>query len=100
MNSQTDPFVARHELRFFKQLLNQFLDQGLSLSDAVQKVNAHYHHHTPRENTICLGITEVLKERGIENTFARYADKSGMIEIVESIPWSAKRSPDPNPKAR
>jgi hypothetical protein len=95
VSKQTDPFVARNEMKVFKQMLHQFLDQGLSLSSAVQKINAHYQHHTPKENTICLGITEVLQERGVQNTFASFAGESGMIEIVERIPWTSKRSPDP-----
>jgi hypothetical protein len=61
----------------------------------VQKINAHYHHHTPKENTICLGITEVLHARGVQNTFASFSGETGMIEIVERIPWTSKRSPDP-----
>jgi hypothetical protein len=94
-SKQTDPFVMKRELNLFKQMLHQFLDQGLSLSEAVQKINAHYHHHTPKEDTICLGITEVLQERGIQNTFANFAGETGMIEVVERIPWTRKRSPDP-----
>jgi hypothetical protein len=95
VSSQTDPFVSRNELRVFKQMLHQFLDQGLSISNAVQKINAHYHHHTPKEETVCLGITEVLQERGVPNTFASFAGESGMIEVIERIPWTSKRSPDP-----
>lgn len=97
MSKQTDPFVIKRELNLFKQMLHQFLDQGLSLSTSVQKANAHYHHHTPKEETVCLGITEVLQERGIHNTFAKFAGESGMIEVIERIPWTSKRSPDPEP---
>ena len=92
---QTDPFVMKRELNLFKQMLHQFLDQGLSLSAAIEKINAHYHHHTPKEDTICLGITEVLQERGIRNTFANFSGETGMIEVIERIPWTRKRSPDP-----
>lgn len=94
-SKQTDPFVTKRELNLFKQMLHQFLDQGLSLADAIQKINTHYHHHTPREETICLGITEVLQERGVQNTFAHFSGESGMIEVIERIPWTIKRSPDP-----
>lgn len=95
MNRPTDPFIARDELKVFKQILHQYLNQGLSLSSAVQKANGQYHHHTPKEETICLGITEVLQERGMENIFASFSGESGMIEIIERIPWTIKRSPDP-----
>jgi hypothetical protein len=94
MNKHTDPGVVREELTLFKQMLHKFLDQGLSLSSSVQHANALYHHHTPKEDTICLGITQVLQERDIQNVFARFDAESGMIEVIESIPWMRKRSPD------
>ncbi len=97
MDTHTDPWVVKDELKLFKQMLHRLLDQGLSLSSSVQKANAQYHHHTPKEDTICLGITQVLQERDLQNTFARFDAESGMIEVIESIPWTRKRSPDPEP---
>ena len=97
MNKPTALAVARDELNLFKHMLHQFLDQGLSLSSAVQKANAQYRHHTPKEDIICLGITQVLHERDIQHVYARFNVANGMIEIIESIPWTRKRSPDSEP---
>lgn len=95
MSTHTDPSVVKDELALFKAMLHQFLKYGLSLSDAIKKANARYSHHTPKEDTIALGITQVLHERGEENKFARFDAESGMLEIIESIPWERKRSPSP-----